>query len=645
MRGSSGVVSSMTMEGKEARQFRELADFLPQIVFELDRTGRITFLNRFGLEAFGLTAEDLDRGIVHCLEAVSPEEIENAKEMFQDILAGKPVPPMEWKARRADGTTFYALGFGSPIIENGEPVGIRGGVIDITERKAVEEALKESEKKYRDLTDLLPHIVFEVDMKGTLTFLNRFGQELLGINPKDLSQGLDVFEKLGPEQGNFVRMYLKRLAAGERPHAMEWTIHRKDRSRFNAFVNPELVVRDGNIVGVRGVVLDLSEREKMEETARRDRTFESLTLLANGIAHDFNNILTSVINGIEVAKNRFQNGDSPDEALAETEKALSRATHLTQQLLTFSRGEPMARTRTSLADLLREAAGFVLAKSKSRSVIEAQSDLWNTDIDRGQIVRVMENLLINADQAMPDGGSITIRIENVDIGTDLLQAIPDLKPGRYVAVRITDQGSGIPPEHLGKIFDPYFTTKKNGTGLGLAISYSIIKEHGGHIQAASMPGRGSVFTVFLPVSNGEEARPSTSGQPSKRGRILLMDDDQSIRKLMGFVIQGFGHEVVTVGDGKKAVEEFASARKNGSPYDAVILDVSVPNGMGGEEAARSILSIDPAARIIISSGYSDDPLLTHFGQYGFSGAVKKPYNSEELSQTLTHVIENGSACR
>ena len=280
---------------------------------------------------------------------------------------------------------------------------------------------------------------------------------------------------------------------------------------------------------------------------------------------------------------------------------------------------------------------FALRGSSVRCCLHIPENLWSVVVDEGQISQVLQNLVINAEQAMPEGGVIDVTVAN-----DLIPSPSDLplKPGNYVRITVTDQGIGIPQDHLAKIFDPYFTTKQKGSGLGLATTYSIMKRHEGHITVSSGLGKGACFTLYLPASSVQEISQNETPKEliSGKGRILVMDDEEEIQEVLGKMLEHLGFEVDFSSDGEKALSAYASAFQQGFPYVAAILDLTIPGGMGGKETLRQIKTLHPDAAVIVSSGYSNDPVMARFQQFGFSGVIGKPYNILDLSKVLSQIL-------
>ena len=389
--------------------------------------------------------------------------------------------------------------------------------------------------------------------------------------------------------------------------------------------------------GVIRVQLEKEKAARLDAALARASKLESVGVLAGGIAHDFNNLLTVVIGNLSLAKLDQRIESETVRCLTESEKAAIRAKDLTQQLLTFAKGGEPVRTSTLLPDIVCEAAQFGLHGSNVRSQFEFAIDLWPAEVDKGQIAQVVHNLVINASQAMPAGGLVRISLSNEQVAADTRR---ELAPGRYVQLRIVDTGNGISEEHVARIFEPYFTTKTRGSGLGLATVYSIVKKHEGAIEVRSKLGEGTTFNVWLPAALGEPLTPVAayaSGLTSV-GRVLIMDDELSIRQVASAVVKRMGLDVMAVNDGAAVVAEYEAARNAGRPYDVVILDLTVPGGMGGKEAMEKLLVIDPNVRAIVSSGYSSDLVMANHRSYQFCGRVPKPYTATDLMDVIKLVM-------
>ncbi len=383
---------------------------------------------------------------------------------------------------------------------------------------------------------------------------------------------------------------------------------------------------------------DITERKRAEEEMLKTEKLESLELVAGGIAHDFNNLLTGTIANISLAKMHATAGNTLFDALRNAEKAATGAKHLTQQLLTFTRGGDPVKRPASLSLLLKDSVALALSGSSVKNQVRVPDDLWPAEIDQQQVGQVLQNLLINALQAMPDGGRLAVDAENLSIGRETPGYPALLKEGKYVKISIEDTGFGIPPEHLTKIFDPYFTTKPKGSGIGLATAYSVIKRHGGVIDVESKVDAGTSVFVYLPASPGSEIGDplDDSGEVPMpgSGKVLLMDDEEAIRVVARDLLMLLGYEVETTKDGSECIATYKAAMESGRPFSVVVMDLTVPGGMGGKVAIQKLLEFDPAVRAIVASGYSTDPIMSNYENYGFKGIIRKPYNGVELSQAL-----------
>jgi PAS domain S-box-containing protein len=395
----------------------------------------------------------------------------------------------------------------------------------------------------------------------------------------------------------------------------------------------------GQPLGSVLVVRDIGERARLENEMLRASKLESVGILAGGIAHDFNNILTVVMGNLTLAQLDTQVMANAGRWLQEAERGAMRARDLTQQLLTFAKGGDPVRSAVRLPEVVRESAAFALHGSKVSCEFDTEPTLWPADADKGQIGQVVQNLVINAVQAMPEGGRIQIQLRNFTGRPDRSEGAQAVD-GRYVCIRISDTGQGIRQEHLGRIFDPYFTTKQSGSGLGLATVYSIIRKHQGHIEVESEPGRGTTFRFWLPAARVAPAAEVTGATLPDRlsGRVLFMDDEETIRRMAQALLARLGFEVVTVSDGAAAVSTYAAAMKAGQPFRVVVMDLTVPGGMGGRQAMEELLKLDSEVRAIVSSGYSSDPVLANHKAHGFRGVVAKPYRLGDLAKVMRAVI-------
>lgn len=491
---------------------------------------------------------------------------------------------------------------------------------EVEERTRTQQALEKSREGFSSIVEETTDGIAVVDGHGTVLYANPtvslfFGKGLEGF-PKDR---LCVY----PAPGSLEEVEICR--GDGRPGIGELRI-----SRTHWEGNPAFLV----------IVRDITNRRRAEQELLRAQKLESLELIASGLAHDFNNLLTANIANISLAKIRTEPGSPVYDALTRAEKAAGKARDLTRQLLDFAKGRTPFKTLSSLAVLLRDTATLALSGSNVKCELTMADDLWNTEIEPSQIGMVFQNLLINAQQAMPCGGTVTVRAENFVMGSESRGADASPGEGRYVRVTVEDTGVGIPPENLSRIFDPYFTTKPDGSGLGLATSYAVVKKHNGHIEVASRVGQGTHFRVSLPASEQRVGTVELSDQPFAHGmgKVLIMDDEQSVREAASDLLTLMGYEVATAENGTRAIEQYRSAKLSGRPFDAVIMDLTIPGGMGGAEAIKKLLEFDPGARAIVCSGHVDEPIMTEYKKFGFIGAMVKPYSHAELHDALRHAI-------
>jgi two-component system cell cycle sensor histidine kinase/response regulator CckA len=508
---------------------------------------------------------------------------------------------------------------------------------NITERKRLEEKLQLSEESYRDLVERSPYAIY-IHTEGKIVFANATGAQLLGADQPEELYGREALDFVHPDNRETVHQRMKQIQQTEKVIPMEeLLIVRVDGTTLPVEVAAIPFTYHGENA-VQVIARDISERKKMQDELLKVQKLESLGILAGGIAHDFNNILTAILGNLSMARMQLDPSHAIARRLAECEKATLQAGELTRQLLTFSRGGAPVKKLIAPAALIRTAATFVLRGTSARSVIDLADDLWCLEADGGQINQVLHNLLINASHAMPGGGEVSVRAVNETLETQNLHQLP---PGDYIRITVEDHGCGIARENLTRIFDPYFTTKNEGTGLGLASVYSIVRKHGGIIEVSSTIGYGTSFAIHLPASPGrlpdDEEVKADAGRAGS-ARVLLMDDEQYIREIATGILEYKGYEVESCADGREAVERSREARERNAPFAAIILDLTVPGGMGGKESAELIREIDPDAMLIVSSGYSNDPVVANYQQYGFSGAIAKPFNAATLVRELERVI-------
>jgi PAS domain S-box-containing protein len=512
----------------------------------------------------------------------------------------------------------------------------------IDERKLAEMKLRESEQITRNILDAVDEGFIVIDREFRILTANRAycdqagmtSEEVIGRKCHDISHSL-----LLPCYEEGEDCAVRHVFDTGEPHIV---VHRHgdDNGPIRYVETKAFPLKDssGAVTSVIEEINNITEKRLLEEERLKTHKLEAVGILAGGIAHDFNNLLQGVFGYISMAKLTLDQKERSLAMLNQAEQALHMSVKLTSQLLTFSKGGKPIKKKMWLKPVIENSVMFALSGSSVDCRIRIDEDLWPVEADEGQIAQVVQNIVINADQAMPSGGTIAITAKNV-LGSQ--QELPQsLKEEKYVEISIQDGGTGIAQQHMHKIFDPYFTTKEKGSGIGLATSYSIIKNHGGAIDLASELGKGATFFVYLPaVEAGKEDPAASAVSPNgRKWKILLMDDDELIRNIAGEMIQALGHDVDFAEYGESAIEKFRTAKESGNPFDIVILDLTIRGGLGGKETIEQLLMIDPGVRAVVSSGYSDDAVVSDYHKYGFSSRLTKPYKFEKLRVTLNDLM-------
>ncbi|HEY41051.1 MAG TPA: PAS domain S-box protein [Dehalococcoidia bacterium] len=738
---------------KESEQkYRALFESELDGVVVLNEVMKVLLANKAAADMFGFdSVEELLK--INLFDYVAPEEREQILELRTKALSADYAPsPGEYRCLKKSGEEIWVSAILKVIEYQGEMAGL-ASFRDVTEHKKIEEALRESEEKFRSLTEksvVGTYVIQDLKMAYVNPSLARTlgyePEEIIGnMTPADFIHPDDIgiaMERLGErfegkvedrnttyrvikKDGSIIHIevYTMLIDYQGRPAVMGTMIDITDRMQaeqehrliiqtaldgfwlnnlegellevndsycemigytreellqmriadVEAIETPKMVAghtdkiveqgsdrfeskhrrKDGTIIDVEisvnyldvgegrlfVFVRDITERKRMEEERRRIERLESLGTLAGGIAHDFNNLLTGIMGNISLVRGYLEPDSKAAERLLEAERASLRARDLTQQLLTFARGGEPIKEATAVGRLISDSANFALMGSKSSCVIDIPVNLWQAEIDRGQMNEVIHNLVINADEAMPEGGVINISARNRVLGDGNTLSLPK---GDYVEVTVEDYGVGIPEENLPRIFEPYFTTKEKGSGLGLTTTYSIIRNRKGHITVDSVPGEHTTFSIYLPAIRKALILPEEEAediQAHVTGKILIMDDEEAIRRLLQRALSEVGHDITTAVDGADAIEQYVKAKEKKQPYNLVILDLTVPGGMGGMEAMEKLLEIDPKVKAIVSSGYSTDSIMADYRKYGFTAVIAKPYRVRELRRIIRDILQ------
>ncbi len=744
-------------------RFRELANSLPQTVFEMDLQGNLTFVNRSGYDMWQVTEEDVARGI-NIFDWIVAEDHDFARYNMKRVLNGEVVGS-EYRARKKDGTVFPIVVHSRPIIDHGVAVGLRGMVIDLSAQKRAEQALRESEERFRQMADALPETIIEMDLAGRLSFINGSAFERWGYTRDDFDRGLYGLGMLAPEDRTDARDVFARAQAGEQA-ATEYTALRKDGTRFPVLVRTGPIARDGRVVGVRAVLVDLTELKRIEDArATSERRFRSLvknaafgvyrttldgrfvevnpalvsmlgysserellsvpvlalyadardrrilverfikaehvngvevqwkrkdgtplvvrlngrwvgddglpegfemiaedvsaqrTLedqlhqsqkmdaigrLAGGVAHDFNNVLTVILGYAGLLLEQLGADDPRRSEATEIHKAAERASALTRQLLAFSRKQVLQPRPIDLNSVAANIEPMLrrLIGEDVQLTIEAGGGLARVKADPGQIEQVIMNLAVNARDAMPGGGKLTIATANVDL--DAAGARKNgTSPGRHVVLAVSDTGCGMTAQVKAHLFEPFFTTKEygKGTGLGLATVYGIVRQSGGQIGVQSEVNHGTTFTIYFPavVSEGHEVRPgqaATGAAPKGSGTVLLAEDEDAVGALACEILTRHGYSVLYARNGEHALR---LAGEHAGRIDLLLTDIVMP-AMSGRELVKHVTKARPDTKVLYMSGYTEHAIVGSEMEQGV-GFLQKPFTRDSLVQAVRSAID------
>ncbi|MDO9549319.1 MAG: PAS domain S-box protein [Candidatus Marinimicrobia bacterium] len=623
-----------TLRGSE-ENFRSLADNAFDGILISDINGNYIYANNNAAEITGHPVSVLLK--LNVKDLTPSDHYDEVIGVSKQRIQGKSVRSFyESLLQRKDGTIIPIEIVASKTTWHNEPADLVF-IRDISLRKQMERALQSSETNFRQIVEHSNDAIY-VRQNEIFVLVNHALEKLLEYNRTELlDKNFDFLTIVdNVSKGQIRERFEKRKQRKRVSKQFEFTACTKSGKILELEVNTSKIVWDGKPASL-GIIRDLTRYKRLQEEVFKAEKLNSIGVLAGGIAHDFNNILSVLLGNVELTKLKIGKGEDIEKYLIRLEETISQATGLTQQLLTFSKGgEPVIKV-ASIKDLMLDVVPFILTGSNIKSEISIEDDLHLVKMDANQISQVLTNIVINAKQAMPDGGKLSVEALNVIIESGDL--IDNLDAGEYVKVSITDQGIGISEKIIDKIFDPFFSTKSFGSGLGLATCYSIILRHKGHIAVSSVAGEGTTFTIYLPGTDKELIKKqAVKINKAFHGHVLLMDDEDSVREFMNALLMEFGFTVDYTVDGKSTINIFKQTVESGSRYDLVILDLTIPGGKGGKEVLKDLIAIDPEVVALAYSGYADDPVISHPREYGFKASFSKPFDIDKLVAVISSVI-------
>ncbi len=617
--------------------FKGLFENSPEAIIIVDNMDRIIDINNAFKEMFGYKLKEIRNQFIN--NFIVPEDFkEEASNLSLESLNGN-ILRKESKRKKKDGTLIDVIIIAAPIKLREKQIGVYGMYIDISQRKQLENKIRDEKDKLTNFLKSIADGILVIDESKHIIMVNRTAEEITGYGSEEII-GKNIFKivkftdkEIENKLKDIINCIITKNAFSDIPNNIR--ISDKDGIEHILDINiaPTYNI-NSEIIGVNVILRDITERYSLEQELDKVERLNTIGLLAGGIAHDFNNFLTTIMGNISIVTMHLIKGDKLYNYLKLAEKAAINAKHVTNQLLTFAEGGAPVKKVVNLDHIFEEVKKIALAGSNIKLVYSSRKDLWKVEVDKEQIMEAMNSIFINAKEAMPGGGIINVLIENV---SNIPREI-NLEPGKYIKIAIEDHGGGIPEGDLAKIFDPYFSTKEKGTGLGLTTAFSIIKSHHGTINIESNVGKGTTVIIYLPAfldMNDEDIDEKTNF--AKNLNILVMDDEELVGETVIEMIKTLGHKADLATDGSIAIEKYQKSINTGNKYDMVILDLTIPGGMGGKETIKKLLDIDPDINAIVSSGYSNDPIIAHYEQYGFKGVISKPYRIRELNQTLIQI--------
>jgi len=622
------------------RRFREMAELMPDMLAEFTLAGELTYVNRAARETLGYGASPTEMP-TSALDVLVEGDRQHALDRWAELAEGSATEITNYGLLHRDGRHIPVEAHASALLDDeGRCIGLRAVLRDITARLRAQEVLRESEERFRLMYEESPVPYQSLDDNGCITEVNPRWLDILGYERSEVI-GRRFAEFISPIERPALATEFVAFKEDGTCHGTVWHLLREDGSTIVASFEGRIAHHaDGSFKQTHCVFQDITDAQRLQDEMLKTQKLESLGILAGGIAHDFNNALLVIMGNLQMARLFPSEDEMHGRQLRNSENACKQAQELTGQLLTFARGGAPIKTTASITSLVRDTASFAVSGSNVKCTFALGADVSPVDVDQGQISQVINNLVINADQAMPAGGTLRVTVDNTELNGPSGVSLP---PGRYVRITVADEGVGIAPDVLERIFDPYFTTKSTGSGLGLASSFSIIRNHDGHIGVESTPGVGTTFTIHLPCSTKSVSAEEQYEEPivPGEGRILVMDDEEAVRDFARMLLGEIGYKVEVAREGQEAIACYEQAMEEGQPFAAVVLDLTIRGGAGGKATIEQLLRIDPNVRAVVCSGYSADPVMANYRDYGFRAVVVKPYGVAELVNAVRRVIEEG----
>ncbi|WP_371803268.1 PAS domain S-box protein [Candidatus Lokiarchaeum ossiferum] len=617
---------------KYQQRFDKIVELIPFPIGISDDKGNLVYLNEAFIETLGYDLQDIPTE-QKWMELAYPNN-----EYRRTIPTEGNYQNTDFSASRIREVTckdgsHKIIVFRDVKIEDGYEVTVG---YDITEQKKIEQIIRDQQKEFRAIVEDASDMIIRVDMKRIITSINPACAKILGYSFNEMI-GHDFRDFVPTEFHPIMDMHGdKKIFGNSQSTLYEIELLKKDETTILVEMNSRILKRDGEPIGIQAIVRDITERKKIDEERIRQQKLESINLLAGGIAHDYNNILVAILGNINLLQLEELNSEQND-ILADLEQGTLRARDLTKQLLTFSKGGVPQKIFANITDIIEESVSFVLRGSKSRHESHHDENLPQVEVDASQISQVLNNLVINADQSMPRGGIIKTYASEIILKNQSSIPLPD---GKYIQIAISDTGTGIPKEIQHKIFEPYFTTKNNGNGLGLANSYSIISKHEGFMTFSSQLNVGTTFYIYLPVSKNEDSSQQIKNKPNEseiKGKVILLDDDQTIHRFYDRFLKKTEIQFESYYSGNSFLQKLESMELP-LKKTLIIMDLTIPGGIGGREVIKVYRKLDKITPIIVSSGYENDPFVANFEEYGFTDILIKPYSISQLKLIIEKYI-------